>query len=142
MKAALHEISRVPEITAGRLDNIGNLSGLALKILYGPLIRKTETKRRLYGAMVQQIAANVCELGGLGQVGDVEIRWPEIVPEDPGAQAATAEALQRAGVSVDTSLAEIGYDPAQEADRRTADTTNIGAALLTAFDRGSGPAAA
>ena len=142
VKAALHEISRVPEITAGRLDNVGNLSGLALKILYGPLIRKTETKRRLYGAMVQQIAANVCELGGLGQVGDVEIRWPEIVPEDPGAQAATAEALQRAGVSVDTSLAEIGYDPAQEADRRTADTTNIGAALLTAFDRGSGPAAA
>lgn len=139
VKAALHEISRVPEITAGRLDGVGQLSGLALKILYGPLIRKTEVKRRLYGAMVEALALNLCEFGGVG--GDnlaAAIRWPEIVPTDPADQAAAAEAMQRAGVSQATTLAAMGFDAEAEATQRAAEQTNIGAALLTAFDSGKG----
>ena len=136
VKAALHEISRIPEITAGRLDNVGQLSGLALKILYGPLVRKTETKRRLYGRLMHDVSVRVAELGGFGAGLDATMRWPEIIPDDPMMEATTAEALQRAGVSVATTLAEMGYDPDAEAERRAQDQTNIGAALLTAFDQG------
>jgi hypothetical protein len=136
VKAALHEISRIPEITAGRLDNVGQLSGLALKILYGPLVRKTETKRRLYGRLMHDVSVRVAELGGFGAGLDATMRWPEIIPDDPAMEATTAEALQRAGVSVATTLAEMGYDPDAEAERRAQDQTNIGAALLTAFDQG------
>lgn len=137
VKSALHEISRVPEITAGKLDNVGQLSGLALKILYGPLVRKTEVKRRLYGAMVTELASRLMDMGGLGYPENVEIRWPEIIPDDPIMEATAAEALQRAGVSVATTIGEMGYDPELEAEQRAQDQTNIGAALLTAFDRGT-----
>jgi len=138
VKAALHEISRVPEITAGRLDNVGQLSGLALKILYGPLVRKTEVKRRLYGAMVEELGRRLLEMGGYGPDHHVEIMWPEIIPSDPVVQAQAADALQRAGVSQATTLAEMGYDPQAEAEAKADEQTNIGAALLTAFDSGSG----
>jgi hypothetical protein len=138
VKAALHEISRVPEVTAGRLDNIGQLSGLALKILYGPLVRKTEVKRRLYGSMIEDLTARLAEMGGFGPDQNVDIRWPEIIPSDPVMESTAAEALQRAGVSQATVLSEMGYDPEQEAEKRAQDQTNLGAALLTAFDRGTG----
>jgi hypothetical protein len=137
VKAALHEISRVPEITAGKLDNVGNLSGLALKILYGPLVRKTEVKRRLYGAMITELSARLLDLRGFGYPENVEVRWPEIIPDDPLTEATAAEALQRAGVSISTTIGEMGYDPQTEAEQRAEDQTNIGAALLTAFDRGA-----
>lgn len=138
VKSALHEISRVPAITAGNLQGIGDLSGLALKILYGPLVRKTEVKRRLYGGMIESLSSRLCELGGFGPDLYAEIRWPEIIPDDPLMEATAAEALQRAGVSQATSLSQIGYDPDAEAERRESEQTNIGAALLTAFDRGAG----
>ncbi|MGC9361058.1 MAG: phage portal protein, partial [Anaerolineae bacterium] len=38
LKEALHATSRVPEIAAGKMDRVGALSGLALQILYRPLI--------------------------------------------------------------------------------------------------------
>ena len=138
VKAALHEISRVPEITAGRLDNVGQLSGLALKILYGPLVRKTEVKRRLYGAMVEELGRRLLEMGGYGPDHKVEIMWPEIIPSDPLVQAQAADALQRAGVSQATTLQQLGYDPQAEAEAKASEQTNIGAALLTAFDKGTG----
>ncbi len=137
VKSALHEISRVPEVTAGKLDNIGQLSGLALKILYGPLVRKTEVKRRLYGDMVRRTSAYMLELGGYGPSSSINIQWPEIVPDDPMMEATASEALQRAGVSQATALSEMGYDPETEAERRAQERTNIGEALLTAFDRGN-----
>jgi hypothetical protein len=136
VKSALHEISRVPEITAGKLDNVGQLSGLALKILYGPLVRKTEVKRRLYGDLVRRTSAYMLELGGYGPMADIRLQWPEIIPDDPMMEASAAEALQRAGVSKATTLSEMGYDPESEAERRAGEQTNLGAALLTAFDRG------
>lgn len=137
VKSALHEISRVPEVTAGKLDNIGQLSGLALKILYGPLVRKTEVKRRLYGELIRETSEYMLELGGYGPESEIRIQWPEIIPSDPAMEATAAEALQRAGVSQSTTLSELGYDPEAESERRAGEQTNIGAALLTAFDRGN-----
>jgi hypothetical protein len=138
VKSALHEISRVPEITAGKLDNVGNLSGLALKILYGPLVRKTEVKRRLYGHLIAMTSQRLVELAGYGPGAEVVIDWPEIIPDDALMEATAAEALQRAGVSMATTLSEMGYDPESESELRSSEQTNIGAALLTAFDRGAG----
>jgi hypothetical protein len=82
------------------------------------------------------VAVRVAELGGYGAGLDATMRWPQIIPDDPMMQATTAESLQRAGVSVATTLGEMGYDPEVESERRRDDQTNIGAALLTAFDQG------
>ncbi|MBI4496775.1 MAG: phage portal protein, partial [Chloroflexi bacterium] len=49
LKEALHEISRTPEVATGKVEDLGALSGVALAILFRPLIEKTNTKRLLYG---------------------------------------------------------------------------------------------
>jgi hypothetical protein len=138
VKASLHEIARVPEITAGRLEGIGQLSGLALQILYGPLVRKTETKRRLYGELVRTVSQRMLELAGFGAEVEVDLHWPEVVPSDDLEQATAAEALQRAGVSRATALQAMGYDPEAEAEHRQEEAANLGAALLDNFERGRG----
>lgn len=136
VKAALHEISRVPEIAAGRLESVGQLSGLAIRLLYGPLLRKTEVKRRLYGSLVAEASRRVLDLAGAGYDHDVALRWAEMLPSDPVEEATAAEAKQRAGVSVSTTLGEMGYDAQAEADQRATEKAADGEALMTAFDRG------
>lgn len=140
VKAALHEISRVPEIAAGRLDNIGQLSGLALQILYGPLVRKTQTKRRTYGAMISETSARLLELAGFGLAEDhrVAVRWPEILPSDRESEARAANELQRAGVSKRTTLGELGYDAGDEATARDEEAREAQARMQAVFDRGLG----
>jgi hypothetical protein len=56
LKQALYEVTSVPPVATGKLDSIGQLSGLALGILYGPLIAKTEKKQGTYGDMLEQIS--------------------------------------------------------------------------------------
>lgn len=138
VKAALHEISRVPEIAAGRLDNVGQLSGLALQILYGPLIRKTESKRRTYGGLIADISARLLELGGHGMAADqkVALRWPTVMPTDDEAEARNALARQEAGVSIGTTLAEMGYDAAAEAEATESERMASRESAERAFDRG------
>lgn len=136
VKAALHEISRVPEIAGGRLDNIGQLSGLALRILYGPLVRKTQTKRRLYGSLIAEASRRVLDLIGAGPDHDVTLRWPEILPSDPVEEAQAAEAKQRAGVSRATTLGEMGYDAQEEEAKRGEEKSADGESLMAAFNGG------
>jgi len=136
VKAALHEISRVPEIAAGKLENVGQLSGLAIRLLYGPLVRKTEVKRRLYGSLIAEVSRRVLDLAGAGFEHDIALRWPEMLPSDPVEEATAAEAKQRAGVSVATTLGEMGYDAQAEEELRVAEKTADGEALMSAFDRG------
>ena len=60
---AFHNVTDVPRLDPERI-NIGALSGFALKILYGPLLTKTEDKRGTYGGMLQQINRALLVLGG------------------------------------------------------------------------------
>ncbi len=55
LREALHEVTRVPEVATGKLDRAGTLSGVALNILYQPLLEKTETKRRTYGDLLVEL---------------------------------------------------------------------------------------
>lgn len=118
LKAVYHEQSRVPEIAAGRLDNVGQLSGLALRILYGPLQRRTATQRRLYGdGLISEVNAALLALAEYEPATTV-LAWPDNLPQDEGELAKDAQDKQRAGVSMRTTLGELGYDPDAEEDRR------------------------
>lgn len=151
LKAALHEEARVPEIASGKLDQIGQLSGLALQILYGPLVRKTRTKRRTYGELIRETNRRLVELrfGESAAAGKTLIHWPEMLPSDPKADAETALLDHDLGASKATLLEKRGYDADTEAKKRTeedaASQEKLGGALLDAFDRGGartdGPAA-
>lgn len=137
---AIHSVTNLPQVATGRTEDLGALSGVALKILYGPLLARTSTKQMLYGPMLEDIMAHALNLAGYAiEPTDVRIMWPSILPEDEQTKAATAETLKRIGVSTDTLLTSLGYDPETERERRQEEVdveTEIGTRMLTAFERG------
>lgn len=133
-KSAFHEQVRVPEVTAGRLDGIGQLSGLAMRILYGPLMRKVSVARGLYGGLIDETNRRLLELADY-EVVETKPAWPKVVPTDPKEDALTAQERQKAGVSIQTTLQELGLDPEAEATQRQVEAesrpvNDLGAALL------------
>lgn len=114
---ALFEVARIPQVARGKLDNAGALSGVALRILYQPLLEQTSDKRRLYGDALLDVNERLLLMGGLGEQ-KVELHWPELVPTDPAADANTALALKDLGVSTDTLLTRLGFDSVMEAQKR------------------------
>jgi hypothetical protein len=136
LKEALHEVTRSPEIASGKVENVGNLSGVALQILYHPLLSKTETKRRMYGSLLVELNRRLLELGGFGANNITKIHWPEMLPRDPMQERQVALLDQQLGVSRDTLLRRLDYDPDLEAQKRAAEETNIGANLLATFEQG------
>jgi hypothetical protein len=137
LREALHEISRIPEVATGKLDRTGQLSGVALAILYQPLLEKTESKRRTYGDMLVELNRRLLALGGHGEDNRTVLHWPEMLPTDTMQEAQTALLHQQLGVSADTLLQRLGYDPDMERDKRESDSAALGDTLLAAFDRGA-----
>lgn len=115
--SAFFEGARIPEVSRGRVDNAGALSGVALRILYQPLLEKTSDKRRLYGDLLVELNRRLLAIGGYGAESIVSVNWPELVPTDPSADAQTALNLKTLGVSAATLLARLGFDPDMEAER-------------------------
>ncbi|MDA8189603.1 MAG: phage portal protein [Dehalococcoidales bacterium] len=142
LKDALHEVSRVPEVATGKLDAAGNISGVALQILYGPLVEKTETKRRLYGDMLTDLNQHLLEMGGFGADHKVLNKWPELLPGDPLGEAQTLLLHEQLGVaSKETIAAKLGYDWQSEQAKMDAEDSQMGDKLLAGFDKGQGAVA-
>lgn len=136
LKEALHETAHVPEVATGKLDSTGQLSGVALAILYQPLLDRTEQKRHTYGALIVELFRRLLEMAGRGSDKLVVIHWPELLPENrmEAMQAAVLE--KQIGVSQDTTLRRLGYDPDEERAKREVDGGDMAEQLLSAFDRG------
>lgn len=137
---AIHEASRVPEIATGKMENVGALSGVALQILYQPLLEKTETKRRLYGDFIREINRRLLVIGGMDASKTTIIHWPDMLPANDLEQAQTLLIHENLGASQDTILERLGYDPEHERALREATVDSAGEQLLTAFERGAGVA--
>lgn len=135
LREALSEVSHVPEVATGKLDSIGQLSGLALKILYGPLLDQTVKKRRLYGKLVKDAVSALLQIGGKGGL-PITLRWPNPMPSDENAALNNALIKKQIGVSSDTLLLELGYDPDQEKEKRQADAEEAMARAERQFNRG------
>ena len=138
LREALHEATRIPEVATGKLENVGALSGVALQILYQPLIEKTETKRRTYGELVIELNRRLLALGGYGEEHRGVIHWPEMLPGDPLVERQTALIDQQLGASSDTLLQQLGYDPDMERQKRVVEQQELGDEMLSAFDRDDG----
>ncbi|MDW8006442.1 MAG: phage portal protein [Thermomicrobium sp.] len=136
LREALHEITRIPEVATGKVENLGSLSGVALAILYQPLLEKTQTKRLTYGTLLEQLNQRLLELGGFGADQPVTIHWPPLLPSDFRADAETGLVLQQLGVSQDTILQRLGFDPEIERQKREYSSADVAERLLEAFDHG------
>jgi hypothetical protein len=102
---AIHEVARVPAISTGTLDKLGPLSGVALKVLYQPLIEKTDSKRTLYGEMLQDLCTNLLALGGYPKC-PVTITWPEMLPVDPLQELQTLLLMDQLGIISKQTMAD------------------------------------
>ena len=134
VREAFHERTAIPEIATGKMSDIGQLSGLALSILYTPLIQKTMRKRLTYGYLVEEVCARLLyifygpqkppteidyEYVSNGKLWNVSIVWPEVIPTDPKAEAETLMLHSQLGVSKRTLLMKAGYDPDEEERNNT-----------------------
>lgn len=136
LKEALHETACVPEVATGKLDNIGQLSGVALAILYQPILDRTEQKRLTYGALIVELFRRLLEMAGFGEQNLIVLIWPKLLPENRMEELQAALLAKELGVSSDTLLREAGYDPDAEREKRDDDGQQLGEQLLTAFERG------
>jgi len=136
LRQTMHEISRVPEVATGNLERAGSLSGVALQILYQPLLEKTGTKRLLYGDMLIELNRRLLAIRGFGENLRTTIHWPELLPSDPMQERQAALIDKQLGVSADTILQRLGYNPDLEREKAQAESAQLGEQILTAFDQG------
>ncbi|GIK73817.1 MAG: hypothetical protein BroJett021_28050 [Chloroflexota bacterium] len=136
LKMALHETAHVPEVATGKLENAGALSGVALRILYQPLLDRTEQKRLTYGSLIVELFRRLLDMAGYGPDNLVRLTWPELLPSNRLETLQAAVLESQIGVSQDTTLRNLGYDPDIEREKREMDGGMLGEQLLTAFDRG------
>lgn len=132
---ALHEISRTPAIATGKVEDIGQLSGLALQVLYAPLIQKTKVKRLTYGDLLAEVNRRLLIIGGHEAARPVRTQWFELLPTDPKAERDVALADAQLGASKATLLDRLGYDPEREATQRQGEQEEAAAALDKALNK-------
>src|SRR5512146_657251 len=107
-------------LTTGKLP-----SGESLRVAEGPLIHDATSCQPTYGEPWSGMAAMMASLeadygdSGITYQGEVlEANWNDPATRSEGTEITNAEGKQRIGVSKQTSLEELGYDPLREAERR------------------------
>ena len=136
---ALHEVGRRPKIAAGKLDNIGQLSGLAIKILYGPLVEVTRTKQGPYGDCLVELNKRLLVLAGKAEYDsapETTLHWPELLPTDELAEVNAALGLDQLGVSKATLIERQGFDSRTEAARKASEAQATLDNIQTSFNAG------
>lgn len=136
LRQALHEIAGVLKMVMGNLERLGGLSGVALPILYQPLLEKTNTKRLLYGGMLVELNRRMLAIGGFGDDLSTALHWQGVLPRDPMQERQAALIDMQLSVSQDTLLQRLGYDPDLERQKREVGGADLGEQILRAFDRG------
>lgn len=121
IRADMDEQSRVPAVALGRTAEVpkGNVSGVALQLLFQPLIEKTMHKQRLYGRLIREITRAALVIAGFIDVMDfeyypIELHWQDLLPIDDTAAVQAAIGKQTLGVSQATLMQELGYNPDDE----------------------------
>ena len=142
LKALLHELGRNPYLDPEKLEGVGNMSGLALKILYGPLLELTGVKRGTYGDLLEETNRRLLAIAGLQEYDpglQIHTEWADPLPSDPATEATTAESYQRLGASKHTLLERLGFDPEVEAERSADEQQASMEQMQQAFDNGNPP---
>jgi hypothetical protein len=136
LRQGLAEMTKVPEVATGKVESTGAMAGVALRILYGPLLDQTKVKRRLYGKMIKDCVTALLTIGG--KKGAVTLHWADPLPANDVESVQVAEGKKRLGFSQDTLIKDLGGDPETEKEKRANDSIDMSSELLKNFDRGAG----
>lgn len=142
-REALSEISKIPEIATGKLESVGQLSGRAMQILYGPLIKKTLTKRRFYGPLIQAAIRTLLTVDKFPGAADLEVSlmWPSPVPPDKREEGEIGLIYKEIGFSRKTIITTLGFDADAELAQRAAEDREAAEAGASQFNAGAVPGA-
>jgi hypothetical protein len=123
LRSDVDEQSAVPAVATGRITDLprGNISGVALELLFMPLLQKTEKKRCLYGKLIIDVSKALLILGNFSDDIDITLEWQQPIPHDDLASVQSALAKVQLGISKFTVIGEQGYDPQMEMDRSLAE---------------------
>jgi len=118
VRAAMDKVSGVTPLAAGLINgNVGNLtSATALKIVLGGLLTRTNRKRLTYGAGLANLVGlalryldSVRVLPTRPEDRNVEIHWPNPLPNDESEALRNAQIKAQLGLPPERVLAELGY---------------------------------
>lgn len=140
LRASMDELTRVPGVALGRMEDLpkGSLSGTTVRMLFEALTEKTESKRLLYGGMIEELCQRLLCLGGFGDGIEVTLHWGDLLPVDDLFAAQSAVAYQTVGVPQKVIWEYLGFDPDALADLVATQQDE----QQTAFAQGKGPAPA
>lgn len=142
----LTEISQVPAVAFGRQDSgFSAISGIALKLLYGPLLAKTNDKRANQGPPLEYLMWLALQADGVTtDLESVNTVWPDPLPEDDQMKAEGEATAVREGLrSRLTAIGRLGAEnPKQELQQidaeqrveRLAELVDAGASLGAAAE--------
>lgn len=140
LRTMFAEITQVPENDPDRLG-MGAQSGFALRILFGDLLDKTDTKRNLYGMALVELNRRLLDMMGMGPDNIVTLHWKDPLPVDERSEVAAAQFdLGENLASRETMQRKRGYDPETENPRiqaEQAQRSTLGEELLRTFERGN-----
>ncbi len=116
LRSDMDEQSHVPGVATGRMRDLprGQLSGIALELLFMPLLKKTDKKRCLYGELIIEVSKALFVLARLSGDIDMEISWQSPMPSIDLQSVQALIAKMQIGISKTTIQREAGYDPEEE----------------------------
>lgn len=136
MRSSIDARSGVPSVAIGRVKDLpkGNISGVLVEMLYLPLLKKMDKKRCTYGELIISTSKALLALNNMsGDIG-VSLLWQNPLPSDDLGTVQSAIAKKEFGISDQTLMRELGYDPEEE----MAQSQIEDAKKLVNFSRGQG----
>lgn len=136
LRSSIDQIAGFPGVATGRLtaQPRGDMSGVAVELMYLPALKKTDGKRMRYGEMIIDISKALLVLNGMSEDIDITLTWLNPLPSDnmPAVQSAVAKLAL--GYSKTTLIRETGGDPDEEAELNAAEDERT----ATNFSQGRG----
>ena len=121
LRADMDEVTGVPSVATGRVEALprGQISGIAIEMLYQRLIAKTKKKRRLYGRLIRDLSQVYLYFKNPAWLtAKVHIHWPEMLPVDELQVLQALLIKQQLGASNHTIFAEMGLNYDEEQERK------------------------
>lgn len=121
MRWSICAVSQTPPIAFAEVDKtFSGSSGVALKVMFGPLESKTARRRNLWGPKLARAMAAALALDGFDvDPRQVAVQWRDATPGDESEQLDNVETLGRIGLSRAMRLRKLGYDEREISDNET-----------------------
>lgn len=136
LQSRIDEQTGIPGIATGRASAMpgGNMSGIAIELLFMSMIKKMDTERCLYGKLILDVSKALLILNKMSADIKLTLNWQSPLPADDTGAAQAALLKKQLGVSDATLLSEMGYDPEEEIEKNQ----NEDAQKMINFSRGQG----